>query len=232
MRGWAGLMVAAMAMVPAAARETAQETPPPAVPNAPAARVEGNRVVHPGEGVIVHVPAAAGYLGGERFNLYGVADAEVHVFAERRAGGALGRLYWIQFESYLPSRPELSYNYADGNRRAEPWGLVTWLRAGPTRTDGAMRPGSDREHVFNILRRANVPIPAEVMNVRMVQMLDDPQGTGRGRRELMLIYSEDLAPSGVRVADLVTDGRPNERWAPLEQPLIDRATSAFRVERR
>ena len=59
-----------------------------------------------------------------------------------------------------------------------------------------------------------------------------PQGTGRGRRELMLIYSEDLAPSGARVADLVADGRPNERWAPMEAALIERATRAFRVERR
>lgn len=229
MRGWAALTIAAMAAMPAAAQQTPD---PAAVPSAPAARVQRNAIVHPGEGVTVRVPASARYLGGERFNLYGVADAEVHVFAELGRGRALRRLYWIQFESYLPSRPELSYNYAEGNRRAEPWGLVTWLRSGPVRTDGPVRPGSDREHVFNILRRASVPIPAEVMNVRMVQMLDDPQGTGRGRRELMLIYSEDLAPSGARVADLVTDGRPNERWAPMETALVERATRNFRVERR
>ena len=86
--------------------------------------------------------------------------------------------------------------------------------------------------MFNILRRNNIPIPPEVMNVRMVQMLDDPEGTGRGRRELMLIYSENLAPTGRTLADLTTEGRPDERWRPLEQPLIERATAAFRVERR
>lgn len=230
MRYW--LALATIAAAAGSAPAAAQETSTAAVPATLAARVDGRTLTHAGEGVTVRVPAAARYLGGERFNLYGVADAEVHVFAERDRGGALRRLYWIQFESYLPSRPELGYNYAEGNRRAELWGLVTWLRAGPTRTDGPMRPGSDREHVYNILRRANVPIPAEVMNVRMVQMLDDPQGTGRGRRELMLIYSEDLAPSGAGVADLVAEGRPNERWAPMEAALIERATRAFRVERR
>jgi hypothetical protein len=215
-----------MLMLAGTAPATAQE-----VPSAPAARVDRSAVAHRPSGMTVRVPPRAAYLGGERFNLYGVADAEVHVFAERGAGGRLERLYWIQFESYLPSRPELAYNYAEGNRRTELWGTTTWLRSGPVPTTGPVREGSDREHVFAILRRANVPIPAEVMNVRMVQLLDDRQGTGRGRRELMLIYSENLAATGKTLADLTTEGRPDERWRPLEQPLIERATRAFRVER-
>ena len=117
---------------------------PPAsqkVPSAPAARVAGTAIDHRHSGVTVRVPAGAKYLGGERFNLYGVADAEVHLFAETDSQGGLARLYWIQFESYLPSRPELSYNYAEGNRRVELWGTTTWLRAGPVPTTGPVREG-------------------------------------------------------------------------------------------
>ena len=221
-----------MALMLTGAQDGAAQPPAEAAAQAPAAAVRGHSVAHAGEGVTVHVPTTARYLGAERFTLYGVADAEIHVFAETDAAGGLRRLYWIQFESYLPSRPELAYNYAEGNRRLDWGGVATWVRAGPVRTDGPMRPGSDRESVYRILARAGVGIPEEAMNVRLVQMLDDPQGTGRGRRELMLIYSEDLAPTGRRVADLTSEGRPNERWTPMEGPLVERATTAFRVERR
>jgi hypothetical protein len=74
-------------------------------------------------------------------------------------------------------------------------------------------------------------VPPEVLNVRMVQMLDDPQGTGRGRRELMIIYSEDLAPTGKTVAELAVDGKVNDAFKPLEKPLIDRATTSVSVKR-
>lgn len=94
------------------------------------------------------------------------------------------------------------------------------------------RPGSDTEHVRALLTRAGYTAPPEVMNVRLVQLLDDPKGTGHGRSELMLIYSEDMAPSGKRLSEVTTDGKPNANWTLLEQPLIARATKAFSVERK
>ena len=180
----------------------------------------------------VRVPKSAAHAGSERFTLYDVADAEVHVFVEADANRRIRRVYWIQFESYLPGRPELNYDYAEGNRRVMLSGTPTWLRSNPVPTTGPMRAGSDREHVFGILQRGGYTIPAEVMNVRLVQMLDDPKGTGKGRRELMVIYSEDLAPTGKTLAELTTDGKPNANWAPLEQALIERATKAVSVERK
>lgn len=203
----------------------------PSPVSAPAAEVRGHRVVHEGEGVIVRVPASAAYVGSERFTLYGVADAEIHLFAEADSNRRVTRLYWIQFESFLPSRPELRYNYSD-NKRSEHWGAVTWVGGGPRSAASKGRPGSDREHVMSILARAGYALPPETMIARLVQMLDDPEGTGRGRRELMLIYSEDLGPTGLSYSELVVDGRTTRAWEPLEQPLIDRATAAFEVERR
>jgi hypothetical protein len=230
MRYWLSL---AMLTLAGSAPALAQETAASAVPATLAARIDGRMVSHGGEGVTVQVPAGATYVGGERFNLYGVADAEIHVYAEADAQRRLTRLYWIQFESYLPGIGHAQYNYAEGNTRYDLWGAATWLRWGPQRTTtGTGRPGSDREHVVGILTRAGYTIPPEMLNVRMVQILDDPQGTGRGRRELMLIYAEDLAPTGRTYAELVQDGRMTPAWQPLEQPLVQRATAAFTIGRR
>ena len=206
--------------------------PAAAAPNSTEARVEVHAIVHPGEGVTVRVPETATYAGGERFTLYGVADCEIHLFIEADADRRMRRLWWIQFESYLPSEPELSYDYGEGNRRMILGGTPTWMRANPVPTDGPMREGSDREAVFRILKSGGYPIPAEVMNVRMVQLLDDPQGTGQGRRELMIIYSEDLAPTGKTLADLTTDGKPDERWTAMGEALVERAMESVTVERR
>ena len=205
--------------------------PAAAGPSAPVARVEAGEIAHAGENLIVRVPRSATHVGSERFDLYGVADAEVHLFVEPDAAGRMRRLWWVQFESYLPSRPELSYDYADGNRPIELGGVRTWMRAGPVSTTGPMRPGSDREHVFGILKRAGIAIPPEVMNVRLVQMLDDPAGTGKGRRELMVIYSEDLALTGRTLADLTADGKPNAEWAPIEEGLVKRALDSVSVRK-
>lgn len=202
---------------------------PAEAPGSPVARVEAHKVVHPGEGVSVRAPKKAAYVGGDRFTLYDVADCEVHVFVEADSRRRVRRLYWIQFESYLPSLPERRYNYADGNRRLDLWGAAAWVRAAPADTSGPSRPGSDRERVLAILKRGGFDAPADVLSVRLVRLPDDPKGTGRGRRELMLMYVEDLAPSGLKAADFETDGKPNARWAEVEGPLIARAAAAFRV---
>ena len=194
----------------------------------PAARIEAHGIVHRGEGVAVRVPEAAHYAGGDRFVLHGVADCELHVFVETESDGRARRIHWIQFEAYLPGEPERRYDYR-GDRRLDLWGAAAWVRAAPADTRGPAAPGSDRERVMAVLERSGVAVPAEVLSVRLVRLLDDPAGTGRGRRELMLMYVEDLAPAGLALADFLTAGEPNALWAEVEGPLIERATAAFEV---
>lgn len=212
------------AVLAAADVASAQSVPPPA------AAVRAHSVANAAEHIIVRVPKTATYVGSDRFDLDGIADAEVHVFAEADAKKHLKRLYWIQFEHYLPSKPDLTHDYTS-DRRTQQWGTTTWLRGGPSSTSAPPRPGSDTEHVRAILSRAGYTASSGVMSLRMVQLLDDPKGTGHGRDELMLIYSEDLAPTGKTLAELTTDGKPNASWAPLEKGLIERATKAFSVAR-
>src|SRR5437588_4474315 len=38
------------------------------------------------------------YVGGQRVNLYGNADAEQHLFVNAGSGGVVQRFYWVQVE--------------------------------------------------------------------------------------------------------------------------------------
>jgi len=222
MIAWIALAMAAQA---APATTTQKVDPPQAV-------VSGHTVTHKVAGLTIRVPKSATYVGAERFDLYGVADAEIQVFAEADKNKRLTKLYWIQFESYWPSHPNNHYDYT-GDRRETHWGNTVWVNSGPGSTATPPRPGGDRAHVQAMLEKAGYTAPPEMMNVRMIQLLDDPQGTGHGRRELMFIYAEDLAPTGKALAEL-TDAKGNttSAWDPLDKPLVQRATTAFQVERK
>jgi len=50
------------------------------------------------------------YIGGQSFVLYDVANAEQHFFVDADKDGRIKRLFWIQFEGYLPTNTH-SYNY-------------------------------------------------------------------------------------------------------------------------
>ena len=146
--------------------------------------------------VRIQLPAAAHYVGADRFVLYGIADCELHAFVESDAGKNVKHLYWIQFEQYLPSRPDLHHTY-DSPRHATLGGwdffLDTWVRA----SDEAPTAGSDLEHIQELIRKKGYKLPAAMMSVRLVHLLDQQK-----RKELMIIYSEDLAPTNLSTDSL------------------------------
>jgi len=200
--------------------------------DSPQAVVQGHTVTHKASGLTIRVPKSATYVGAERFDLYGVADAEIQVFAEADRNKRVTRLYWIQFESYWPSHPNNHYDYT-GDRRETHWGNTVWVNSGPGSTTTPPRPGGDRAHVQAMLEKAGYKAPPEMMNVRMIQLLDDPKGTGHGRRELMFIYAEDLAPTGKTIADLTdAKGNTNAAWDPIGKALVKRATTACQETRK
>lgn len=198
-----------------------------------AGHVERNVVVYPAEPRLrVTVPPAAKYLGADRFILKELSDCEMHIFVEADADRRVRRFYWVHFESNLPSRPDDRMHYADTDQRATLWGTAIWISTEPARTSRTPRPASDTEHFRNIIRNAGYTMPPGMMTARLVRLLDDPKGTGYGRRELMMLYGEDLASSGLAFEDVTTDGKPNDRWATLEKPLLKRAIEAFNVVER
>jgi hypothetical protein len=140
------------------------------------------------------------YVGQQSFVLYGVAHAEQHFFVDADAERRIKRLYWIQFEGYLPSNSH-SYQYKI-NKQVNLGGLTfiadTFARssvgAGKDRKD---RPDSDLGKAEAFLESKGYRIER---NSLVLQRLVHLIGAAR-RDELMIIYAEDLGEQ-VTAADL------------------------------
>lgn len=174
----------------------------------------------------IEPPATAQYVGAARWDLYGMADCELHVFVDADARKYVQRLYRVQFEGYLPTRPELHHTY-DSPQHTTLGGLDfyvdTWTQAQDSKTE----PGGDGEHVRALIRDKGYTRPADMMVVRLVHLLDADK-----RKELMLIYGEDLAPTGFTAADLNEGGKAHAQWAAIQAGLVERARKAVGIEPR
>jgi hypothetical protein len=223
----------AIGCVPAMSQETPVAAAEASAVPAPEAQVSGRSVFHPREGLTVRVPAKAIYLGAERFALYGVADCEIHLFVEADRNRRVRRLYWVHFESYLPSQPDSRFTYGDIDRRTDLLGGFTWVRGTlMDTTRPPRRAGSDSERVRTMIARAGYTLPPYLASARLVRLLDDPKGTGYGRRELMLIHAEDLAELGVTREEAFGGDSENKLREPFAAKTIARAAAAFRVKAR
>ncbi len=173
----------------------------------------------------VTLPRSFKYVGADRWNLFDVADCEIHVFVEADRQQRVRGYCWVQFEAYLPSKPDYSYEYKNGTD-IKTAGLDFNMRPrfGPMET--SPKPGSEIEHVVKLVSAAGYTFPKEIVNVRLVHL---PEPTKR--LEMMILYAEDMAPTGVTFADLVVDGQIGPKWAPVEAALVKRALKRIRVER-
>jgi hypothetical protein len=167
--------------------------------------------------VRIELPKAAQYVGADRWTLYGIADCELHALVEADAQKNVQRLYWVQFEGYLPSRPDLHHKY-DSPKHTTIGGMDfyvdTWVRI----KEASSESGSDREHIEALLRAKGYRMPEAMMYVRLVHLLDK-----ENRKELMIIYGEDLSPTGFTPADLSESGKAHERWPAIADALLERA---------
>ena len=175
--------------------------------------------------VRVRLPESAKYVGADRWLLYDIADCELHAFVDADAQKSVQRLYWVQFEGYVPSRPDLHHTY-DSLRHATISGwdfyVDSWVRAKAEET----RAGSDFQHIVNLIEAKGYHLPAGMMYVRFVHLLDEQK-----RQELMIIYAEDLTRIGYSAADLQKGEKFYDRWPSLDEALVERGEKAFSLER-
>jgi hypothetical protein len=184
----------------------------------PERKVKSNSIVSDRDPRIrIKVPKTAHYVGADRWDLYEIADCEVHLFVEADKQKNVKSYYWIQFESYLPTKPEYSYNYKNGQSMTIA-GLEFNVRARFGTSSEQPKAGSDLEHVLRLLATKGYKLPADIMNVRLVHLLDESK-----RKELMIIYGEDMAPTGFTTAKLIADGKIRPEWTAIENDLISRA---------
>lgn len=154
------------------------------------------------------------YLGGQVVNLYGTADAEQHIFATPDSVGPVSRLYWVQFEHYLPTNSH-TYSYRP-DRTVDVGGLqfIYDVQAFSDYGRGALQdPRSDGAAVVALLKKHGLAVPARFARVRMFHL-----PTADHRSELMIIYGEALPPeSRVPVSE---DGVSLDTEDPAEAKLI------------
>jgi hypothetical protein len=184
----------------------------------PERTVSGTRVTSARDPKIrIDLPATAQYVGAERWMLLPYDDCEMHVFVDADAQKRVARLYWVQFEAYTPDRPDAHHDY-EGSRHIAIQGLDfyldTWVQGPDQKVDG----DSDGAHQRRLLAAKGYQRPANGMYVRLVYLSDAAK-----RKELMVIYGEDLAPTGFTAAQLDEHGNAHDRWPDIEKALIQRA---------
>jgi hypothetical protein len=164
------------------------------------------------------------YVGSQSFILYDVARAEQHFFVDADKQNRIRRLYWIQFEGYLPNNTH-SYRYkvnhlvniggldfiADGYARN--------LKANPGRAD------SDGSRARSFLESKGYRLASDdVLSERLVHMVDKEK-----RNELMIIYAEDLSRMGLVAGDLQEGGKAIARWDEIVKGLLERAQKYMKI---
>jgi hypothetical protein len=174
--------------------------------------------------VRIQLPKAVQYVGADRWVLYGIADCELHAFVEADEQKNVQRLYWVQFEGYVPSRPELKHEY-NSPQHAKIGGMDFYVDTWVRKNDGKTRPGSDTEHIEALIREKGYRMPAGMMDVRLVHLLDEQM-----RKELMIIYGEDVTPTGFSAADLDKGGKAHDRWPAIEKALVERSVKKIAIE--
>lgn len=181
--------------------------------------VQGHTVVSPHDPEVkITLPSRASYVGTDRWLMKQYADQiELFAFVEATPARQVQKLHWVQFEAYLPSRPELKHGYSS-KRHVTLGGMDflvdTWVTSSGDDNDG---PDSDTTHLKKLLGAAGYTLPESTMSVRLVHLMDG------NRKELMYIYSEDTSPTGYSAAELKAGGSAHDHWPEIQAALVKRA---------
>ena len=197
-----------------------------AIAQTPARKVVNNNILisdHDPK-VRIELPKSVWYVGVDRFILQDIADCELYAFVEVDDQKNVQRLYWIQFEDYLPSKPDLQHHY-DSPRHMTLRGFGFYVDTWVKRANENITSGSDEDHIMALILSRGYKMPDGMMSVRLVHLLDEQK-----RKELMIIYSESLKPTGFEAADLKKGGKAENLWLTLEDDLLLRARQEIKIE--
>jgi hypothetical protein len=163
------------------------------------------------------------YVGTQSFVLYDVANAEQHFFVDADKDKRVKRLYWIQFEGYLPSN---THTYKYQSNKVVKIGHLDFFADAYARNTKATpsRAGSDGTRAQEFLRSKGFTIGDEVIFQRLVHMTDKTN-----RNELMIIYLEDLSTLGMTAAELAPGGAKAASWQKVSDALLERAIKSLKV---
>lgn len=180
------------------------------------------------------------HIGSETFILYEVARCEINLFGELDGQGGYKRLYWIQYEGYLPNKllsfPRRisggpTYDYTEdpyrllmGGRQFYTSNSFHSIEKSEEYLSAANGPeDSDFAHVTRLLAKNGVNINAEVLGVRMVYL--DPSR----KKELMIIYYEVMDGDKVNFDKLDKEGEESSLWETVSAELRKRASEGILI---
>ncbi|MDH3523001.1 MAG: hypothetical protein OES32_05380 [Acidobacteriota bacterium] len=188
--------------------------------------VAGNDLVSDHDpAVVLRFDSAFRYAGGQKFVLYGVADAEQHFFVETTADDRLKSVYWVQYEAYLPGKRG-TYDYGDSPMRVtlDDHEFYTDTDVVEFDPDRKRRRGTDGAMARQLLAGKGYVLPHDFAYARLVYLTDESR-----RKELMIIFIDDLASRGWTAAALQEGGAHASRRAEVEKAHLDRIRDTLRV---
>ena len=171
----------------------ATQASPPSIPQSAPASTTNLRPVHDNTILSPELPKADltfgpafRYIGGQQVNLYGMADAEQHLFVRGGNSGVVDAFYWVQFEHRVPG-DQHTYDYQLGHTTdIGGWGFVYDVKSWPDyATMQNEDPNSDGAAITRLLAKRNLKFPSRAARVRMFYL-----PTPDHRTELMIIYGE------------------------------------------
>lgn len=195
---------------------------------APVRTAVGHTVISRGDPVVqITLPRSAQYVGTERFllskpTLGNTEHCELFAFVNSDSDRRVVKYWWVQFEGYLPSQPNLHMTY-DSPRHAKIGGLDFYVDAGVASPAKPPKPGSDGAHFISLLASHGYHRD-DLMWVRFVHLVNASK-----RKELMIIYAESLKPTTYSAAQLGEGGADHAKWAAMEGPLIRRAEQSIDI---
>ena len=157
------------------------------------------------------------HIGGQKFVLYGTADVEQHFFVEEHSDGTLKSFVWIQFEGFLPDN-DYTYDYSDSPLRLRIGAFDFYTDTEPGASNRFLRlgwPGTDGYLARKFAADKGYTMPDDYAYVRLVHIPDDAS-----RKELLIIFMDDLAPKGWTGESLREGGGKTKNAGPRSRPPI------------
>src|SRR5262245_22977672 len=219
--------IAGLAAFTSASAQSPSSPPEQKPAELPSRKVEGQVLISTEmPAVKLEFDEAFNYVGGHHFILYEVARAEQHFFVDADQEGRIKRMYWVQFEGYLPSNKH-TYRYK-ASKTVSIGGLEFIADAAPRNLkDNPGRPDSDGARARAFLESKGYRMASdEVLSQRLVHLVDEEK-----RNELMIIYMEDSSATGLTAADLGPNGKASDRWDEMSKGLLERALKGLEISR-
>jgi hypothetical protein len=128
------------------------------------------------------------YVGTQKFILYERAQTEQYFFVDADSQGRIKRMYWVQFEGYLPG-VDAKYNYPV-TETVTIDGQTFMVNAESVPNVPAVLkqdPQSDAARAASFLESKGYRMSQSIRFQRFVRLVDEAK-----RNELLLIYIEDV----------------------------------------